>query len=144
MLLFGLASNGVYICPVCCQPGGSLLHCPSNLTGNFPGGTFLLHYPWSHLHRTLSGILPCEARTFLRRHLSACRPRSFILLYLWNSNILSDGLQRRFIFSYIQPRDGCPGSFQNTPRYPRRRNQRARTRQVSSHTASLLFPDTSY
>ena len=25
----------------------------------------LLHWPGSHLHRTLSGILPCEARTFL-------------------------------------------------------------------------------
>ena len=30
------------------------------------GGLFLLHFPGSHLHRTLSGILPCEARTFLR------------------------------------------------------------------------------
>ena len=29
------------------------------------GSLFLLHFPWSHLHRTLSGILPCEARTFL-------------------------------------------------------------------------------
>ena len=29
------------------------------------GGIFLLHWPWSHLHRTLSGILPCDARTFL-------------------------------------------------------------------------------
>ena len=28
-------------------------------------GIFLLHWPWSHLHRTLSGILPYEARTFL-------------------------------------------------------------------------------
>ena len=40
------------------------------LLRNFPlmkerGGIFLLHYPWSRLHRTLSGILPCEARTFL-------------------------------------------------------------------------------
>ena len=39
------------------------------LPGN-PGGTFLLHYPWSRLHRTLSGILPCEARTFLTCPLS--------------------------------------------------------------------------
>ena len=31
-LLFGLASDGVYICPVCYHPGGSLLHCPSTLT----------------------------------------------------------------------------------------------------------------
>ena len=30
--LFGLASNGVYMCPVCYQPGGSLLHCLSTLT----------------------------------------------------------------------------------------------------------------
>ena len=32
MLLLGLASNGVYMCPVCYQPGGSLLHCLSTLT----------------------------------------------------------------------------------------------------------------
>ena len=30
--LFGLASSGVYMCPVCYQTGGSLLHCPSTLT----------------------------------------------------------------------------------------------------------------
>ena len=29
------------------------------------GGLFLLHFPGSHLRRTLSVILPCEARTFL-------------------------------------------------------------------------------
>ncbi len=29
------------------------------------GGSFLLHWSGSHLHRTLSGILPFEARTFL-------------------------------------------------------------------------------
>ena len=34
------------------------------------GGIFLLHFPWSRLHRTLSGILPCEARTFLTCGLS--------------------------------------------------------------------------
>jgi len=44
------------------------------------GGIFLLHWPWSHLHRTLSGILPCEARTFLVCRLSALQPRSFVLL----------------------------------------------------------------
>ena len=37
---------------------------------DFSGGTFLLHCPWSHLHQTLSGILPCEARTFLTWPLS--------------------------------------------------------------------------
>ncbi len=31
------------------------------------GGISLLHFPVSHLNLTLSGILPCEARTFLSR-----------------------------------------------------------------------------
>ena len=31
----------------------------------YAGGYFLLHFPGSHLRRTLSGILPCGARTFL-------------------------------------------------------------------------------
>ena len=77
--LFGLASDGVYICPVCYQAGGSLLHCPSTLTG-LAGGIFLLHCPWSRLRQTLSGILPCEARTFLSRRLSASRQRPSVLL----------------------------------------------------------------
>ncbi len=45
-----------------------------------PGGSFLLHYLWSRLRRTLSGILPCEARTFLVWHLSDSQPRPFALL----------------------------------------------------------------
>ena len=45
-----------------------------------PGGTFLLHYPWSRLHQTLSGILPCEARTFLTCSLSVLQPRPSVLL----------------------------------------------------------------
>ena len=45
------------------------------------GCIFLLHWPWSRLHRTLSGILPCEARTFLTR----TRARSFILLILYRN-----------------------------------------------------------
>ena len=67
-LLFGLASDGVYMCHCCYQQRGSLLHCLSTLTSLKPssdGGLFLLHWPWSRLHRTLSGILPYEARTFL-------------------------------------------------------------------------------
>ena len=32
MLCFGLASDGVYMCPPCYQRGGSLLHCLSTLT----------------------------------------------------------------------------------------------------------------
>ena len=38
--LFGLASDGVYMCPGCYQPGGSLLHCPSTLTGLRPAVHF--------------------------------------------------------------------------------------------------------
>jgi len=38
------------------------------------GGYFLLHFPESHLYRTLSGILPCEARTFLTSEWSRDRP----------------------------------------------------------------------
>ena len=55
---------------ICYQICGSLLHCLSTLTSQ-TGGIFLLHFPGSHLHRTLSGILPCEARTFLTCGLSA-------------------------------------------------------------------------
>ena len=44
------------------------------------GGSFLLHCPWSHLRRTLSGILPCEARTFLSRTLSSARQRPSVPL----------------------------------------------------------------
>ena len=85
--LFGLASNGVYMCPVCYQTGGSLLHCPSTLTGK-AGGIFLLHCPWSHLRQTLSGTLPCEARTFLSRSLSFLRQRPFVLLNVPYSSII--------------------------------------------------------
>ena len=69
---FGLASDGVYRDPCCYQQSGGLLHHLSTLTdGKSRSGIFLLHFPWSHLHRTLSGILPCEARTFLTCCLSA-------------------------------------------------------------------------
>ena len=80
--LFGLASSGVYMCPPCYQRGGSLLHCLSTLTCENAGGLFLLHCPWSHLRQTLSGILPCEARTFLSRSLSTLRQRPSVLLKL--------------------------------------------------------------
>ena len=78
--LFGLASSGVYMCPLCYQRGGSLLHCLSTLTCKNAGGLFLLHCPWSHLRQTLSGTLPCEARTFLSCTLSSVQQRSSVLL----------------------------------------------------------------
>ena len=92
--LFGLASSGVYMCPVCYQTGGSLLHCPSTLTGK-AGGIFLLHCPWSHLRQTLSGTLPCEARTFLSRSLSFLRQRPFVLLNAPNSTTIPGCCQLR-------------------------------------------------
>ena len=73
--LFGLAPNGVYL-------AGRLPDRWCALTAPFHPYlhsrryTFLWHYPWGHPRRTLSGILPCGARTFLiwlkasRDHLS--------------------------------------------------------------------------
>ncbi len=85
---FGLASDGVYRDPCCYQQSGGLLHHLSTLTdGKSRSGIFLLHFPWSHLHRTLSGILPCEARTFLTCCLSALQPRLLILLLFYEISI---------------------------------------------------------
>ena len=47
-------------------------------------GIFLLHWPWSRLHRTLSGILPYEARTFLTPQMRAaiiCSTYSYQINY---------------------------------------------------------------
>ena len=49
------------------QAAGELLPRLSILTRADAGGIFLLHFPWSRLRRTLSGTLPCGARTFLMR-----------------------------------------------------------------------------
>lgn len=78
-VLFGLASDGVYMCPARHRAGGGLLHRLCTLTG-VAGGLFLLHWPGSRLHRMLSGILPCEARTFLTCSLSSLQPRSSVHL----------------------------------------------------------------
>ena len=53
--------------PVCCQTAGELLPRLSILTASKRGGISLLHYPWGRPRRTLSGTLPCGARTFLMR-----------------------------------------------------------------------------
>ncbi len=58
------------------------------------GGFFLLHCPGSRLRRTLSGILPCGARTFLPHFRAGVCPshsthhytknhRSVQFLYIW-------------------------------------------------------------
>ena len=69
------------MCPFCYHNGGSLLHCLSTLTSK-GGGLFLLHWSGSHLHRTLSGILPCEARTFLTCPLSGALRLTAATIYL--------------------------------------------------------------
>ena len=80
--LFGLASDGVY------RAMSVTSHAVVSYTAFPPlpakaGGLFLLHFLGSHLHRTLSGILPCEARTFLTCCLSASQPRSSVILTLF-------------------------------------------------------------
>ena len=83
------------MCPLCYQRGGSLLHCPSTLTKSeclctpSLGGTFLLHWPWSRLHRTLSGILPYEARTFLSCGLSTLAAAIVCLTFVFCDFIIS-------------------------------------------------------
>ena len=81
--LFGLASDGVYrALPVTRQAVVSYTAFPPLLPESLPkpgtargSGIFLLHFPWSRLHQTLSGILPCEARTFLSCGLSVSQQR---------------------------------------------------------------------
>ena len=52
-----------------------------------PGGTFLLHCPWSRLHQTLSGTLLYEARTFLtpKRCATVCLTYMFnkVFIMMW-------------------------------------------------------------
>jgi len=70
-LLFGLASDGVYTAfPVTREAVVSYTAIPP-LPWQAMAVSFLLHFPWGHPHRTLSGILPCEARTFLSCGLAA-------------------------------------------------------------------------
>ena len=77
--LFGLASDGVYrALPVTRQAVVSYTAFPPLLPEG--SGIFLLHFPWSRLHQTLSGILPCEARTFLSCGLSVSQQRPPALL----------------------------------------------------------------
>ena len=64
VLLLGFASSGVYTAfPVTREAVVSYTAIPP--LPAMRAVSFLLHFPWSRLHRTLSGTLPCEARTFL-------------------------------------------------------------------------------
>ena len=65
------------------RSAGELLP-PLSILAEMICGLFLLHFPWSRLHRTLSGVLLYGARTFLTAY-SAARPYdqlgSYYLLY---------------------------------------------------------------
>ena len=93
--LFGLASDGVYICPSCYQEGGSLLHCPSNLTGQRPA----VHFCCTILGVASTGRYPasCPAKPGLSSPgpFRSCQPRLFILL---NTNVI---LTQDFLFVNI-------------------------------------------
>ena len=95
--LFGLASSGVYrALPVTSQAVSSYLAVPP-LPEN-SGGLFLLHLSESRLYRTLSGTLPCEARTFLTCCLSAlaaaitCPTRLHCSILIFFCKVLSRSL----------------------------------------------------
>ena len=82
--LFGLASDGVYMCPVCYQTGGSLLHCPSTLA--VMHDMTVVHFCCTFLGVASTGRYPafCPVKPGLSspavfRHL---QPRSFVLLIL--------------------------------------------------------------
>ncbi len=66
--LFGLASDGVYMCPGCCQPGGSLLHCPSTLTADWRGR------PFGHTRPPAAVYFCCTVLgvASTRRYLASC------------------------------------------------------------------------
>ena len=107
--LFGLASNGVYMDPSCYQESGGLLHHLSTLTPACRCGIFLLHFPWSRLRQTLSGTLPCEARTFLSRGLAVSRQRPPVLLTTCISLSQNHGFvqRNRVAFPYTFPCKPC-------------------------------------
>ena len=62
--LFGLATSGVYPAVKCYHPRGALLPHPFTLTA-YAAVCSLLHWSSAHAAQTLSGTLPCVARTFL-------------------------------------------------------------------------------
>jgi len=70
----------------------SYLAFPS-LPGKNPGGLFLLHFPWSCLHRPLTGTLPCDARTFLMTCAtrSPGRPAAAKRIARWGRIVKKDG-----------------------------------------------------
>ena len=71
--LFGLATSGVYPAANRYRRHGALLPPPFTLTV-YTAVCSLLHWSSAHAARTLSGTLPCVARTFLS---FTCPTRSY-------------------------------------------------------------------
>ncbi len=65
VFLFGLAPGGVYPATTVASSAVCSYHTISPLPA-WPAVYFLLHWPWAHAPQTLSGTLPCGARTFLQ------------------------------------------------------------------------------
>ena len=78
-LLLGLASDGVYNALSVTSQAVSSYLAISPLPYEM-AVYFLLHFPVSRLNRTLSGILPCEARTFLTGNKLPVRPSVLLAL----------------------------------------------------------------
>ncbi len=141
MLRFGLASDGVYMCPVCCHPGGSLLHCPSTLTGTRPA----VHFCCTVLGVASTGCYPASCP--VKPGLSSCissrngrlRPRPFILL-----RILQYRLRRPHCTSYSTGRILSSSFFDSamespgSESYPLSRN--AEPSPVPHYTSKQLPP----
>ena len=85
--LFGLASDGVYTATAVTSRTVVSYTAFSPLRRRGRRCSFLLHFPGSHLRRTLSGILPYEARTFLVRPWPSAiiRPTIFVFIYSYSS-----------------------------------------------------------
>ena len=81
-LLFGLASNGVYMCHCCYQQCGSLLHCLSTLTITF---AMAVYFCCTGLGVASTGRYPasCPVKPGLSSP-ARMQPRSSVLLIIFS------------------------------------------------------------
>ena len=81
-LLFGLASNGVYMCHCCYQQCGSLLHCLSTLTITF---AMAVYFCCTGLGVASTGCYPasCPVKPGLSSP-ARMQPRSSVLLIIFS------------------------------------------------------------
>ena len=96
-LLFGLASDGVYMCHCCYQQCGSLLHCLSTLTNTSVNRYMAVYFCCTGLGVASTGRYPASCP--LKPGLSSparMQPRSSVLLIIFSfyySHTQSDTLQ---------------------------------------------------